>query len=74
MMVIFPQMTLNKCKKKKDKMDNLHNWPTDRTLNKRNSLTIIEVYKVFNCRQKSGKSPVFSIERSPTKYSKFLKI
>ena len=55
-------------------MDNLHNWPTDRTLNKRNSLTIIEVYKVFNCRQKSGKSPVFSIERSPTKYSKFLKI
>ena len=41
MPVIFLQMTLNKCQKKKnDKMDNLHNWPTDRTLNKRNSTSL----------------------------------
>ena len=30
MMVILLQMTLSK-RKKNDKMDNLHNWPTDRT-------------------------------------------
>ena len=29
MMVILLQMRLNKFWKKKDKMDNLHNWPAD---------------------------------------------
>ena len=71
MMVILLQMTLNKCKKKKDK------WIIYIT----GRLTEQQTRQFDNHRglqsfqfSAKNKSPVFSSERSPKNYSKFVKI